>query len=122
MKRIRRIAACFLLLALPLQGIAAHAPVMSCDGGNDATAQQAHDMHGNHAAASGHDLLAAEPHPGGHDAGGKASGHNCCHHAFTGLPPAAHAGMPETPREIPGSVQLLTTLFIPELPQRPPRA
>lgn len=126
MTRMRHIAAWLLMLALPLQGFAAHALVMPCDGMQSPAAQKGHDAHGGHVATyAGHDHDkhgAAEHQQGSTDAADSTSGHSCCHHASTGVLPASNAGVPETPQVVPGSVQLLTTLFIPELPQRPPRA
>lgn len=126
MNRMRLIAACLLMLALPVQGIAAHALVMACDSLQSPAAQQTHQEHGGHAAANaGHDHDSHDTsghHQDTSETSGNSSGHSCCHHASTGVLPTAHAGVPETPQEVPGSVQLLTTLYIPELPQRPPRA
>jgi hypothetical protein len=126
MIRIRQIAACLLMWALPLQGFATHALIMPCDGTQSPAAEQS-DIHhvGHNAASAGHDHDKSgftEHQQGSSDTAGSASGHSCCHHASTGVLPATHAGVPETPQVVPGSVQLLTTLFIPELPQRPPRA
>lgn len=123
MNRMRLIAAWLLMLALPVQGMAAHALVMACDSLQSPAVQQTHQDHGGHAAGHDHDSHgAAVHHQDNSETAGSSSGHSCCHHASTGVLPTAHAGMPESPREIPGSVQLLTTLHIPELPQRPPRA
>jgi hypothetical protein len=126
MNRMRLIAAWLLMMALPVQGMAAHALVMACDSLQSPAVQQTHQNHGGHTAAhAGHDHDshgAAGHHQDNSETAGGSSGHSCCHHASTGVLPTAHAGMPESPREVPGSVQLLTTLHIPELPQRPPRA
>jgi hypothetical protein len=130
MRFARLIAAWLLMLALPLQGIAAYAPVARCGDGHAAATQQthhqAHESHaGHHAPATAADH--SQQPPAGHhhpDDGqpGEAAGHACCHHAFTGAPSAAMPGTPPAPDAVTPRVFLLSTLFIPELPQRPPRA
>lgn len=126
MKLVRLITVCLLTLALPLQGIAAYAPAPSC--GDGAAAAQAHEQRGAHhdgmAADQDQRQQAAENHAGGHghaDMDGN-SGHSCCHHVFTGAAAALIAATPEAPEVVMPRVSLLNTLFIPELPQRPPRA
>lgn len=120
MNRVRLIAVWLLLLALPLQGLAAFAPSSLC-----ADAHAAHTMHDSHqkhhdAAAQVHD------HASDHQQEGQSTdqpaGHSCCHHVFSGVPSAAIPGMPAPPSEMTPRVSLLATLYIPELPQRPPRA
>lgn len=127
MNRIRLVVAWLLLLALPLQGIAVHASDMSCDDGEKTAVLQTHGSHHGHGIApAGHShdgpvTGETQQHDGG-ETQVSASGHSCCHNLSTGVPPATNAGISESPREISSSVQLLTTLYIPELPQRPPRA
>jgi hypothetical protein len=123
MKSARFIAVWLLLLALPMQGLAAFTPSARC---SDAPAGQT--ASGGHADHHG---IAAEAHaqPADHhhqqsdgQSAEQASGHSCCHHVFSGVPSAAIPGMPAPPRSITPRVLLLATLYIPELPQRPPRA
>ena len=116
-----------LMLALPLQAVAAFAPLAGCGGDHAASAQQqshdGHDGHGATAATTAHDHHAAgsHPHPGD-DPAADPSGHSCCHHVFTGATSGMSHGSLEAPRTVIQRVSLLHTLHIPELPQRPPRA
>ncbi|MBY0267173.1 MAG: hypothetical protein K2W84_12220 [Burkholderiales bacterium] len=131
----RSALAALLMLALPLQGLAAFAPATPCGEEHatmlgSATQHAAADAHsGKHDMPEGHDHAAAGSH--GHHAPDNnmpaqdisfGSGHNCCHHVFTGVPPVAAPTPPEAPNAVMPRVSLLATLFIPELPQRPPRA
>lgn len=134
-RRIFRSAlAALLMLALPLQGLAAFAPATPCGeehasmhGGT--THHAVADSHGNnHDTHAGHDQTAAGNHD--HHAPDNSTpsqdisfgnGHNCCHHVFTGAPLTAAPTPPEAPNAVTPRVSLLATLFIPELPQRPPR-
>lgn len=133
-RRIFRSAlAALLILALPLQGLAAFAPATPCGEEHatmhgDTTHHAAADTVKNHSTHTGHDQASA-----GHDHHAPdnstpaqdisfGSGHNCCHHVFTGVPPVAAPTPPEAPNAVMPRVSLLATLFIPELPQRPPRA
>lgn len=121
MKQLRLIAVWMLLLALPLQGLAAFAPSASC-----ADAPAVHSMHdgqqSHHDAAAPHDHGADHPQQDNHPPTDQANGHSCCHHVFSGVPSTAIPGMPVPPLAITSRVAALTTLFIPELPPRPPRA
>jgi hypothetical protein len=125
MKRLRQIAAWLLMLALPLQGIAAYAPLAPCGDEHAAASQQAHDhdaQAGHHAqAAADHHAAAGQQHHD-HEPANDASGHSCCHHVFTGAATGATPQPPEAPLAVIPRISLLNTLFIPELPQRPPRA
>lgn len=122
MKSLRLIAVWLLLLALPVQGLAAFTPLARC-----ADAPSSHAMHDSQ---QNHHGVASEAHD--HDTGhsqqdegqpvDQANGHSCCHHVFSGVPSAAIPGMPAPPSGITPRVSLLATLYIPELPQRPPRA
>jgi len=123
MKRVRLFAAWLLMLALPLQGIAAYAPLMPC-GDEPATAQltQDHSTHGGHHAQLADHAATADQQPHDHEAASESSGHACCHHVFTGAATSTTPLPPEAPLAVIQHISLLNTLFIPDLPQRPPRA
>ncbi len=123
---MRLIAAWLLMLALPLQGIAAYAPVSRCGDEHAAAMQQTHLSHDGHHAMAAADH-GQQPQHAGHEhhddsQTGEAAGHSCCHHLFTGAAPAAMPGSPQAPNAVIPRISLLITLYIPELPQRPPRA
>lgn len=116
-----------LMLTLPMQGLAAFAPAARCADEHAAPAvsasQDARD--GHHAAAGhGHDHPAPADHQHQNDGqpADQAGGHPCCHHVFSGAAQSATPGAQEAPRAVTLRVSLLSTLHIPELPQRPPRA
>ena len=122
MKFARTIAILLLMLALPLQAVAAFAMTAACTDDPAAAVQISHDGHAMHATADGHDHQAAgHQHPGDESSPDQA-GHTCCHHLFTGAAAAIAQAAPETPQSVTRRVSLLQTLHIPELPQRPPRA
>jgi hypothetical protein len=117
MHPFRTFVVALLLAALPLQGLAAFAPAMDC-----ADAHAAHGSgHPDHSATDG---ASAHDHHAPADSGSAdaAGGHSCCHHVATAVTPGGIAGMPESPQTLIVGVRSLATLFIPELPQRPPRA
>ncbi|MGA0025720.1 MAG: DUF2946 family protein [Burkholderiales bacterium] len=122
MKSARLIIVWLLMLALPLQAIAAFAPSAAC-GDDHAPQAQGLGGHGhqgmNHAgmhAASGHQ------HQDENQPADQTGTHSCCHHLFSGVPSAAIPGTPAPPHAVIQRIPLLHTLHIPELPQRPPRA
>lgn len=120
MRPFRTFVVALLLMALPLQGIAAFAPAMDC-----ADAHAAQDAHATgHAVHAAMDGSSAHDHhaPADNGAADAAGGHSCCHHVATAVAPGGIAGMPEAPQTLIVGVRSLATLFIPELPQRPPRA
>lgn len=120
MKFARLIAVWLLMLTLPLQAMAAYAPVQRCSDDHAASIQQAHDSHTEHQAMS----AAADHGDQSHVEGPccDTTGHGCCHNVFTGAAAATAPQAPQAPRTITPRVSLLNTLFIPDLPQRPPRA
>lgn len=125
MKHVRLIAVWLLMLALPLQGLAAFAPSARCADDQPGNAAQA-----THGSSGGHHgvMLQTHDHPADdqqHDDGQPAdqgSGHSCCHHVYSGASSATVPGTPAPPHAVMLRVLLLSTLHIPELPQRPPRA
>lgn len=122
MNRVRLIAVWLLLLALPVQGLAAFTPSARCaDAPSGQTSSGAHaDHHG--VAAETHAYPADHQQQNDGQPAEQTSGHSCCHHVFSGVPSAAIPGMPAPPPSITPRVLLLATLYIPELPQRPARA
>jgi hypothetical protein len=113
---VKRIAVLALLFVLPLQGLAINvAPVMCLSGG---------DHH--HAIASTSDD-AAEHHSHSHNheksdsSTSDVAQHLECHHVFSGVPVSFP---PFTAPDLPAfqaTISSAATLYIPELPQRPPR-
>lgn len=123
MKYLRHIAVWLLMLTLPLQAVAAYGPAMPC--GDAMTMQQAHAGGMDHqamAAAADPEQSPCHEHQSQNSNSIDFDGHSCCHHVFTGAASVALPFVPEVPRAIVQRVSLLNTLFIPELPQRPPRA
>ena len=105
---IRKLAALALLVLVPLQGVAAAAlSVMQCppavagtphsSNNDDGTAQEDND-----------------------DTVKNFSEHLFCHQVFSGIPVIPAAGVtPDLPVFV-SSISLLSSLFFPEQPQRPP--
>lgn len=124
MKSVRLIALWLLMLVLPLQGLAALTASARCNGQSEDTVQAAHTSPDSHHAVAqqAHDHPANYPQ---HDDGQPADqfgGHTCSHHLFSGIPSTTVPDVPAPPHTAMPRVSLLTTLHIPELPQRPPRA
>lgn len=117
MHPFRAFVIALLLMALPLQGLAAFAPAMDC-ADVQAVNEAGHEHHGSADSVPAHDHHA----PADGNAADSASGHSCCHHVATAVAPGGIAGVPEAPQILIVGVRSLATLFIPELPQRPPRA
>jgi hypothetical protein len=106
----RKRIAVIVLLLLPLQGWAATLSAFTCF---SADAHQTVDAHH-------HDTGPTHEHDG--DTGNDHSAQSGCHHFFSGMPAAMTATeSPDLPA-FESSISLLFTLFVPEQPQRPPRA
>ena len=114
---VKRLALFAFLVVLPLQGLAAvTAPVM-CIAGAD-----------HHHALDARGAGDSEHHSTGHQHGDSDSGstsdvagHLECHHGFSG---AAASLLPVSTPDLPilqTTILSAATLYIPELPQRPPR-
>jgi hypothetical protein len=117
MKLLRLIAIWLLMLALPMQGLAAISTVVPCsDTQNSRIVAVGHDSHAGNMAHS-HEHPASPQQPDD-----QAGGHPCCNHVFSAVPSANIPGAPVTPHIANVRVPLLATIHIPELPQRPPRA
>jgi len=126
MRFTRLIAVWLLMLILPLQAVAAYAPALSCGDEHAATMLQTESDHAGHhamATTADHGQQPANEHQH-HDSSpsNDFDGHSCCHQVFTGAAPVAMPFAPQAPRVVTPRVSLLNTLFIPEMPQRPPRA
>lgn len=124
MKYLRHIAVWLLMLTLPLQAVAAYAPVMPCGDGPGLAMPQAHQDRTDHqamTASAGQEQSPCSEHKP-QSSNNDFDGHSCCHLVFTGAASVILPFAPEAPRVIVQRVSLLNTLFIPELPQRPPRA
>lgn len=119
MKPLRALLIALLLIALPLQGIAAFAPKAACA---DHHAAQGGEHH--HAAQTGKtdNAPAHDHHQNNNDPAETAGGHSCCHNVTSAAAPALVLPPPEAPQILATRIPLLNTLYIPELPQRPPRA
>ena len=118
--RLTRLLIVALLCLVPLQGMAGALSSIMCDPaehhetlGSDAAALPTH----SHADGGGM--------PHGHTGDGapdaEHSMHQCCHILVAGVPapPASFSGIDLAVFET--SLSLLSTLFVPEQPQRPPR-
>ncbi len=120
---LRALLLAILLIALPLQGVAAYTPMVACADGHAANGN-GHQQHQHSAPAdTAHDTAAHDHHPqGSKEPADPAGGHSCCHHVVSAAAPALLISSLAAPPILVTHVQLLNTLFIPELPQRPPRA
>ncbi len=126
MKLLRHIAVWLLMLTLPPQALAAYAPVMPCSDAHAAATQPSHQSSMDHqatmATADQGQSPCTEHQPQSSGSTSDFDGHSCCHPVFTGVAQVILPFAPEAPRAIKPRISLLNTLFIPELPQRPPRA
>lgn len=118
--RLQRIMLAALLCTLPVQGFAAALASLTCKPiGDHATIDAQAHVHDATAASDAYESSA-------HDAGYEHSGdigHTCCHHFSSAAAPSVEAVL--APRDFPSyssTVPVLTPLYFPELPQRPPRA
>jgi hypothetical protein len=125
MRFVQLIAVWLLVLALPLQALAAYTPSARCSESHAAPVTQAagDGQHSHHGDASHlHEHPADHQQPDSNPPADQAGGYSCCHHVFSGAPSVTIAGAPAAPHAVTMRVMLLSTLHIPELPQRPPRA
>ena len=122
MKLLRLIAIWLLMLALPMQGLAAISSAIPCSETHNS--QRVAPEHGSHAAnmAHSHEHPAGPQQPDDSQPADQAGGHPCCNHVFSAVPSANIPGPPAAPHVVTVPVSLLATIHIPELPQRPPRA
>lgn len=119
MHPLRALLVAILLIALPLQGVAAYAPMFSCADIHAA----GNDGHQHAAPADpAHDIAAHDHHQGNGEPVESPGGHSCCHHVASAAVPALLISTLPAPPILASHISLLNTLFIPELPQRPPRA
>ena len=116
-KRFFKVLALALLLVLPIQGIAAALGPVLCasSDGHHSMAMDGHS-HADEGAPHSHDTN------DGPAADEGVSTHLCCHHFSAGVP-TVFEDFPElSPTRVSRSIILSHTLFVPEQPQRPPRA
>lgn len=105
----RKIVLLLALLALPLNGIAATLAAPPCHAEHQANAVAHHDGSGT---LQQHDSNASNA----------FSGHFYCQNIVSGMPVAAPSTViPDYP-SFQGSIFVLSSLFVPEQPQRPPLA
>ncbi|MBX3664575.1 MAG: hypothetical protein KF834_02700 [Burkholderiales bacterium] len=118
MNRLRALLVAVLLLALPVQGLAAYTPAMTCGDAQAMHGDSDNRQHGHHVPAK---TAMDHHHQDNSNSAEPSGGHSCCHHVVAGAP-ALIAGIAETPRVLVSRITSLATLYIPEMPQRPPRA
>ena len=112
MKQFKKIALVLLLLILPLQGVAVVLAPLHC-APQDAQAAAVHPFHDHHDGAN-----QQKPAP---DSDHEYSGHQCCHHLFSGAATSQTRTVTPPPMTVQPAILLLATLFIPDLPFHPPR-
>lgn len=112
--RIKKFVLLALMLAMPLQGIAATLSVLLCRGDAQAQFVHAHDSHEHGASHDGH-----------HDDGGTSGYHgdHPCSHYSVSAPAVVTlpAALPDFPVRA-FAPDPLHDRFVPELPHRPPLA
>ena len=114
--RFRTVLLLLLFLVLPIQGMASAVSALTCSGHQD-TQQAAVHAHSHDAGdtAHTHSDEAGGPAADGH------SGQLCCHHFSSAALPTFVSAPDSFPPVFASSLSPLESLFIPELPQRPPR-
>jgi len=118
---LRSLLVAILLIALPLQGVAAFMPMVACADGHAANGD-GHQQHQHSTQAdTAHDSTTHHQ-QGNNEPSDPAGGHSCCHHVASAAAPALLISTLAAPPILAAHVLQLNTLFIPELPQRPPRA
>jgi len=118
---LRAFLVAILLIALPLQGVAAFTPMVACADGHAAKGD-GHKQHQHPAPADHTQDSTVHDHQQGSNEADTAGGHSCCHHVVSAAASALLISTLAAPPILAAHVLLLNTLFIPELPQRPPRA
>lgn len=118
--RFRYIALLALLLVLPLQGLAAVIAPLNClsTGDHHSTQTAGHASHEHDSSHHGPSHHGSGEDPGTAD----VAGHMECHHVFSAVPMSFGAPARGDLPVFQATLSLLATLYIPELPQRPPRA
>jgi hypothetical protein len=125
---LRKRLIAFLLLILPLQGIAAVvAPLQQSILASAAAAMPCHDLtHSSDALSVAHDVVSTAeyaPSPPSSDTprDADAMNHSCCHQVFTCSTMNAPTAPAHKFGDVPRFVLQLATLFIPDSLYRPPR-
>lgn len=114
--RFRIVLLLLLFLVLPIQGMASIVSAFACPG-HDETQQAAVQVHSHDAGGTAH----THPDETSGPAADGHSGHLCCHHFSSAALPTFVGAAQAFPPVFASSLSLLESLFIPELPQRPPR-
>jgi len=121
--RVRHALLLALLLIVPLQSMAAALKPLLCPPHSHAhvagSTSAAHDDVVVHHDEGLPHAEAHAPHPA---QGDHSDSHTCCHHVLSGAIGVTALPAHHDFRVFSSSIQLLATLYIPELPQRPPRA
>ena len=121
MKDWRKKFALLLLLLLPLQALAGSLSVLTCYTGS-AQHGATNDADRDHGPSHDNDMHDRDtPHQHDGDASVDHSGHLNCHHVVSGMPVVAAVSVPGEIPAFEPTLSLLSTLFVPERPQRPPR-
>jgi len=117
---IFRILTLSLLLILPIQGAAAALGPIVCalSEGHRSMGMDGHS-HSDHSDGS---TSHSHDNSDGPVSDEGASGHLCCHHFSAGVPVAFEKLPDLAPTLVSRSIVLSHKLFVPEQPQRPPRA
>src|SRR5688572_17213474 len=111
-----------LLLLLPLQGLAASLTAFTCHSGQATHGDTLdHDHGGDPAAQPSHETAATHQHHQDDDRSSDHYGHQNCHQVFSAVPAVRVVADSDALPEFHSSLSLLSTLFVPERPQRPPR-
>lgn len=121
MNPLRAFVTLLLLVTLPLQGVAAYGTMTDCDG-MDSTISTAVAPAPVPAMHSVHEPCTMSTAADTHSPCDSTLGHGCCHHGVSALASVVIPGIPANPQPVTPRVMRLTTLFIPEQPQHPPRA
>lgn len=120
-KLVRKLLAIVLLLALPLQGLAAVLMPFHCL--PDAQQTSANAVAQHHDESVAHEHATSAPATAQHDGGssGNETGNFCCSPVYTGAPSVAVLPAPDTSFVTVNQISTAPPLFFPEQLLRPPR-
>jgi hypothetical protein len=119
--RIRRVLVFLMICILPVQAMAAALVPVSCAsaaGHEEHLGSQPAHAHAGPSEAHTH----AYAHGDADHGSESVHGNLCCHQSASAAPSVHVLAAPQDFRVYTSSVSLLAPLYIPELPQRPPRA
>ena len=115
--RFRRCVLLLLLMTVPLQGMASAMHALACAPHDEQAAGASDHDH----AAHGHGTTQPDESGAAGPVAGDHASHQCCHH-FSAAPVSAPATGATDHDVLHSSVAPLELSFMPEQPQRPPRA